>query len=75
MEGYGVYRWRNGDLYEGEFHNGLKHGKGTYTQIQGSSYEGLWANGKRNGKGILRIPGLQDPIEWEWKNDLPVKIK
>ena len=23
-------RWRNGDKYEGEFKEGLRHGKGTY---------------------------------------------
>lgn len=26
--GYGVYVTCNGDKYEGEFHNDLKHGKG-----------------------------------------------
>lgn len=25
-EGYGVHVWINGDRYEGEFHNSLKHG-------------------------------------------------
>merc|ERR1711993_19322 len=28
--GKGLMRWRNGDKYEGEFLNGLRHGKGTY---------------------------------------------
>ena len=28
--GKGIMRWRNGDKYDGEFLNGLRHGKGTY---------------------------------------------
>ena len=28
--GSGLMRWRQGDKYEGEFCNGLRHGKGAY---------------------------------------------
>lgn len=29
--GFGVQEWDDGSIYEGEFINGLKHGKGKYT--------------------------------------------
>ena len=29
--GYGVYTYVNGDMYEGEWSNNLRHGQGTYT--------------------------------------------
>lgn len=29
--GFGVQEWDDGSTYEGEFMNGLKHGKGKYT--------------------------------------------
>lgn len=29
--GFGVQKWDDGSVYEGEFLNGLKHGKGKYT--------------------------------------------
>lgn len=33
----------------------------------------MWRNGKRHGKGILKIPGLDEMLNWEWKNDVPVQ--
>ena len=27
-EGVGIFRWANGEVYEGEWKDGLKHGKG-----------------------------------------------
>jgi hypothetical protein len=29
-EGFGHYKWPNGDYYEGEFKNGKRDGKGNY---------------------------------------------
>ena len=29
--GYGVYTYANGDMYEGEWSKNLRHGQGTYT--------------------------------------------
>ena len=34
-EGLGVQEWSDGARYEGEFVNGLKHGKGRYTWRNG----------------------------------------
>ena len=47
----------NGQLYIGEFLNGLKHGKGKWRSnknvLQCSSYEGEYFNDKREGQGIF----------------------
>lgn len=40
----------NGNIYEGEFLEGLKHGEGTLTFRQGSVYKGEWKQGVMNGK-------------------------
>lgn len=39
-EGCGVHVWVNGDRYEGEFHNSLKHGEGIEYLINGDIYKG-----------------------------------
>lgn len=44
----------NGDVYEGEMVNGLRHGKGKYTWANGDFYEGEWAKGWRSGFGIYK---------------------
>jgi hypothetical protein len=42
----------NGDIYEGEFENGNRHGQGAYTWTDNSYYRGEWVSDKMNGKGI-----------------------
>lgn len=32
-EGEGSLQWANGDVYEGQFKNGLRHGKGRYDSL------------------------------------------
>ena len=39
----------NGDVYEGEWKNGDKHGKGTLWSSDGSVYEGEFENGRKKG--------------------------
>lgn len=34
-EGHGVLRWPNGDVYEGGFVRGLRHGEGEYRLADG----------------------------------------
>jgi hypothetical protein len=50
--GKGKMSHKCGDLYVGEFHDGLKHGHGTYKYANQSFYNGLWKNGKKEGKGV-----------------------
>ncbi|XP_055461981.1 MORN repeat-containing protein 3 isoform X2 [Psammomys obesus] len=47
----------NGDHYEGEWSDNLKHGKGTqFLKKSGVVYEGDWKFGKQDGYGILSHP-------------------
>ena len=51
--GRGVMSWRNGEKYEGEFRNGLRHGQGTYykrvAKIGTGVYAGAWVEGTPMG--------------------------
>ena len=52
--GTGKYSYINGDTYEGEWLNHVRHGRGTYLYTDtGSKYVGLWKEGKREGAGEL----------------------
>ncbi|XP_022989580.1 phosphatidylinositol 4-phosphate 5-kinase 8-like isoform X1 [Cucurbita maxima] len=46
----------NGDVYIGNFKDGLPHGKGKYTWFEGTIYEGDWEDGKMAGKGKIIWP-------------------
>lgn len=52
MHGRGVYVWKDGRKYEGEYKEDKKDGFGTYTWADGKKYSGEWRNSKRHGKGI-----------------------
>mgnify|MGYP001214295699 FL=1 len=52
----GVQTFDNGDIYEGSFKDGLKHGRGTLTTRNNRSYEGDWENDKPHGFGINTFP-------------------
>lgn len=43
----------NGEIYEGEFKDGKKHGQGTYTYLSGDKYIGGFENDKKHGIGKL----------------------
>ena len=52
--GYGVLRHSNGSImYEGEYHNGLRHGKGTLYLENGDTYSGMFRHNKYHGMGLL----------------------
>ena len=58
-QGKGVLTWTNGDTYEGEFFNGLRHGVGVYTfggRRGGRKYEGSWVLSKKEGTGTETWP-------------------
>ncbi len=43
----------SGDVYDGEWENGQRHGRGEYTGVNGDKYYGEWKDGKRDGKGVF----------------------
>ena len=51
MQGYGIYRHSNKDIYEGEFHHNVKCGSGIMKYCNRDVYEGTWKNNLRNGYG------------------------
>ena len=53
---YGTFQWSNGSKFQGQFLNGVFHGKGVYNWANNKTYNGNWANGKMNGKGKFTYP-------------------
>lgn len=61
---------KNGDVYHGQFSNGMKNGKGIYIYQDGSKYEGDFKNDLRDGKGLFNY--LDGSIyDGFWKEDQP----
>jgi len=46
---------RAGNLYDGAWVDGLRHGQGIYVWKAGHKYEGEWAAGKMHGKGRYEL--------------------
>mmetsp|Transcript_642 Transcript_642/g.1836 ORF Transcript_642/g.1836 Transcript_642/m.1836 type:complete len:146 (+) Transcript_642:165-602(+) len=53
-EGRGVFRYANGDVYEGDFHEDRREGYGTYRYSSFHSYEGQYKAGLEDGHGVYR---------------------
>jgi hypothetical protein len=49
--GKGIFNFANGNVYEGDFVNGIFEGRGRY-KFEGGFYEGDWASGRYHGKGL-----------------------
>lgn len=56
MNGKGVYIWKDGRRYEGEYDLDKKHGYGIYQWVDGRTYEGYWAFGRQHGRGKYSLP-------------------
>ena len=55
-EGFGIYTYPNGDVYEGEWENDRKNGKGIFISVkQKINYSGVFKNDKYHGHGSLKI--------------------
>ena len=50
--GKGVYKWKDGDKYDGGWKDGKFHGKGTYFYSNGSTFLGMYKQGKKHGEGV-----------------------
>lgn len=50
--GYGIYRFKNGDIYEGFFTDALFEGFGVYSYNDGTAYIGQWMQSSLNGTAI-----------------------
>ena len=50
--GKGVYRFDSGDVYDGQWENGLKQGHGTYRYASGAVFKGDFRLNKMDGHGV-----------------------
>ena len=57
MNGKGVFKWKDGEKYIGNYLNNLKHGFGKYEYNSNQYYEGFWVNNKQHGKGLYYLNG------------------
>lgn len=71
MHGHGQMRYACGDLYLGEWHNGLRSGQGTLNRANGDTYEGYWLNDRKEGSGSYFYAASGKVFVGEWSADLP----
>jgi len=66
--GAGVFKFANGDQYDGQWLNGKPHGMGKYIFANGDKYTGNFLLGKRHGFGVyVWLKGGK--YEGNWKED------
>ena len=53
-EGFGIYRYNNGEKYIGMWKNNLEEGDGRYIYKNGDFYDGNFKEGKKEGKGLYK---------------------
>lgn len=68
INGYGVYRYKNGDVYEGDFVEGKRHGLGEYVYKDKSYYRGEWENDCKSGRGVYCKNGKEYNGIWKENN-------
>ena len=57
LNGFGTMQWPSGDKYEGNFLNGMRHGKGVYNLGKGGGvlHDGLWCYGSQEQKYANKV--------------------
>lgn len=51
MNGFGVFLWKDGRSYKGEYRDDKKHNFGMYCGNEGKRYEGNWEQGSQKKLG------------------------
>jgi hypothetical protein len=72
LDGYGKWNFaENGpnETYDGQWKNGLMHGKGVYRFQGGAIYDGEFVNNKQHGKGTM-VCENGDTYVGDWKSGL-----
>lgn len=68
VNGKGVAKDKSGDVYNGEFKDGLYHGEGSLKFLAGAEYIGFFQNGiVGGGEGVLTLPN-GDQYIGRWEN-------
>merc|ERR1712061_137783 len=66
MNGSGLFTWKDGRVYEGEYKEDKKDGHGVFKWLDGSHYAGQWRDGKQHGMGTTtKTSGEKRSGEWE----------
>jgi hypothetical protein len=72
MEGKnGIFRFTNGDTYQGDFVNEQFHGKGVYTDKNGDIYEGDFVKGNLEGHGKHILVTKEVAYKGDYKQGKP----
>ena len=58
----------SGDIYDGDFEDGLKQGFGILITAEGDKYEGRWSDNYKNGPGKEYISSTQEYFEGTFFN-------
>lgn len=66
--GKGIYKWKIGGTYEGDFLDGQLHGFGKRIYSSGNVYAGQFEYGKKKGKGEMYFAN-GDFYEGDWDDD------
>ena len=69
MDGFGIYRYKEGDIYEGGFREGKKQGFGRAYFADGDSYVGNYENDKMCGRGVYKSAD-GDVFDGEYSGDM-----
>ena len=69
FKGMGVYTFKTGYRYEGEFKDNKPNGQGVFISPNGQRYQGGFKDGKLNGKGIMSYPDGRR-YEGEYKDNI-----
>lgn len=72
--GCGFCSWASGDYYEGDFKNGVLHGRGAYYSANGNFYEGDYKDGKRHGFGTWYGKEGKIIASGEWREGVHIPV-
>ncbi|KAH3731826.1 hypothetical protein Pelo_17341 [Pelomyxa schiedti] len=50
-------KWSSDETYDGNWKDGLRHGRGLHTAANGNTYLGEWHKGRADGWGVRRLGG------------------
>lgn len=65
-QGQGIYTWRDGTIYKGQWSKDLEHGYGEKMFANGDTYRGGWENGIFAGQGVYRwADGASYEGQWQ----------
>lgn len=69
IQGIGLMKYPNGNKYQGNFKDNLRHGYGVYTLKDESFYEGEWKNDKLDGPGSYTFKN-KNQFFGSWKQNI-----